>query len=75
MTRSEGWTIKVDSNVIEPVEVAEAMMAIPIDKGEHKIEMKYTSKGLKEGMIISCASIFLIVLMDLILIIRNKKIQ
>ena len=71
----EGWTIKVDSNVIEPVEVAEAMMAIPIDKGEHKIEMKYTSKGLKEGMIISCASIFLIVLMDLILIIRNKKIQ
>ena len=68
----EGWTIKVDDKVVEPVKVAEAMMAIPIDQGEHEIEMKYTSTGLKEGIIISSISILLVVVFDIILYLKKK---
>ena len=68
----EGWTIKVDDKVVEPVKVAEAMMAIPIDQGKHEIEMKYTSTGLKEGIIISSISILLVVVFDIILYLKKK---
>ena len=68
-----GWTIKVDGEIIKPIKVAEAMMAIPINKGEHQIEMKFVSSGLKEGIIISGISIFLIVIFDLIVYLKKIK--
>ena len=71
----KGWTIKVDGEVVEPEKVAEAMMAIPINKGEHKIEMKYISNGLKEGMIISGISILALLLIDFVLFFKGKNIK
>lgn len=69
----KGWTIKVDGTEVEPVEVAEAMMAISIDKGEHKIEMKYVSTGLKQGIIISIVSLLIIVLFDLLIYLKKNR--
>ena len=69
----KGWTVTVDGNEVAPIQVAEAMMAIPIDKGEHTIEMKYVSKGLKQGIIISGMSILIIVLFDLVIYLKKNK--
>lgn len=71
----KGWKITVDGQEIQPVKVAETMMAIPIDSGEHKIEMKYTSNLLKEGIIISCISILFVIIIDFILYIKKRNIN
>ena len=69
----KGWKVTVDGKEVAPIQVAEAMMAIQIDKGEHTIEMKYVSKGLKQGIIISGMSILIIVLFDLVIYLKKNK--
>lgn len=47
-------------------------MAIPLEKGENKIEMKYVPSRLKEGIIVSIAAA--LILVALILIKRKKSL-
>jgi len=50
----KGWEVKVDGKKQEPIKMQNIFMAVEIDeKGEHKIEMKYTPKGLISGAILS----------------------
>ncbi len=69
----EGWDIKIDGVDVEPVEVAESMMAVPIESGEHNIEMHYRSKGLNQGLAISGISILFFIFMNVILLVRKNK--
>lgn len=56
-----GWTIKVDGEKVEPVELVDALIGIPVSKGTHTVEMSFFPKGMAAGIIISLAGIIIVV--------------
>ena len=49
----DGWTVKVNGEVVKPDTVADCLMAIPVHPGENNIELSYCSPLLKEGAAVS----------------------
>lgn len=49
----ENWNVYVNGQKVEAEEFADALMVIPLEKGENIIELKYTIAGLKEGIVCS----------------------
>lgn len=45
----EGWHIKVDGVAVEAVETGN-LMAIPVEPGEHRVELRYIPQGLYLGL-------------------------
>lgn len=64
----EGWSVKVDGSEIEPIAFKEALLSIPLEAGQHSIELSYTPQGLKLGIGISLMSI----LSFIIVVIRDR---
>lgn len=54
--QEKGWTAYVDGIKTNTQTVGGAMLAVPVKKGAHKIELSYTPEGMKDGMIISSIS-------------------
>lgn len=52
----DGWRILIDGEPAETYKVGGAMLAASIKPGEHTVELKYSPKGLKTGIIISAAT-------------------
>ncbi len=70
----EGWTVWVDGEVTEPKAVlGEAFMALELEPGYHELEFEYEAPGVKEGMIISCTSLGIYVLLAVIYTIKSRK--
>lgn len=68
-----GWTVKVDGKKVEYIEVAEALVGIELEPGEHTIKMTYTPPGFVVGillLIVGVAGIVLIYRYDK----KNNKI-
>ena len=65
-----GWSAKVDGVKIEPVCVADSLMAIPVSKGGHTVELRYISSGFIPGLLISLLGI---AICAIIIIITKKK--
>lgn len=66
-----GWTVKVDGQTVEPVELYGAMMGIPVSEGTHTIKLSFFPQGLGLGIVM-----FIIGLPILIFfMIREKKIS
>lgn len=57
-----GWKITADGKEVSAYTVGEALTGIHLDAGTHTIEMEYISPGLKEGLLISMASVSLFLL-------------
>lgn len=57
----KGWTVRVDGKEIRPEVWAEAFIRIPVEAGEHEVELRYRPAGLGTGAAISafCLCIFL----------------
>lgn len=68
---SKGWTAYVDGKKVELLQANTMYMAIPLEAGEHTIELKYFTPGLKAGILISVAGIFMFGL--LIFLIERKR--
>ena len=66
---NEGWTLYVDGEKQDIKPFQNAFIGTDIKKGKHAVELKYSSAGFKEGLIISGVSILVL----LIVIFRNKK--
>lgn len=66
---SKGWKVFVDDKEVKTFESNKTFLAINIQKGYHKIELKYTTPYKKLGMIISCLSLIPLIY----IIIKNKK--
>lgn len=49
----EGWSAYVDGKEVELLQGNSMGMAIMLSEGEHEIELKYLTPGLKEGLILS----------------------
>ena len=55
------WRVKVDGEIAESTTVGNAMVAVKLSEGEHKVEFEYRNKAFSLGWKISlvCAGIFL----------------
>jgi len=62
-----GWTIKVDGNKQNPIEIFDSLIGLQLTEGNHTIEFSYTPRGLYVGGFISIISI------ALVLILRKRR--
>jgi len=66
----DGWTIKVDGKEVEYYVIADTLIGLDLEVGEHTLEMKYTPSGLWLG---STLSILCIILYFATFVIDGKK--
>ncbi|MCC8043568.1 MAG: YfhO family protein [Oscillospiraceae bacterium] len=57
-----GWEITVDGEMVEPVELVDALIGIELTAGEHVVEMNFFPEGMTEGIILSIAGIIVIII-------------
>ena len=67
-----GWKVYVDGNLTDYVKINDAVIGLELENGEHLIEFKYSTPGLKEGLIISGISVLV---SSIIILSRKKKIN
>lgn len=65
----KGWTAYVDGVETELLQANVMYMALPLSEGEHKIELRYQTCGLKEGAILSVCGVAFFA----IVVVRKKK--
>ena len=54
-----GWRIKLDGQTVQPTEIQDCLMAIPVTPGVHTLDMRYTPPGLVIGACVSAAALAL----------------
>lgn len=57
-----GWTVYVDGEKTEPVEIAEALLGVPMKAGAHTVELKFFPKGMALGIVLSVLGVAALVL-------------
>ena len=71
---NKGWRIKIDGQDTDYLDVAGALIGIPILQGTHQIEMSFTPPGFFIGCMISCISLAALIITVLVLKkYRNQK--
>lgn len=68
-----GWNAYVDGKKVDTINVNTGFIGIPLAKGNHKIELVYSTPYLSLGIKLSCIGIILLILVFIIDIIRHKK--
>lgn len=63
---NEGWTVKIDNKKVKTSSIENALLAFQITKGYHSITFSYIPKGFLLGSIISCISLFVLILLMII---------
>ena len=74
----EGWTLKIDGKPAQIDKTLGVFMSFETSAGEHEYSLEYIPTGIKCGVVISCISLFLLLLSQIILAITNlhrKKLQ
>ena len=57
----KGWTVWVDGEKTEPGTFGDALMAFDLEAGEHTIKMHYVPDGWNIGVLVSAASVLILV--------------
>jgi uncharacterized membrane protein YfhO len=68
---STGWKAFVDGQEVEITPVSRALLAFPLGKGEHHIELKYMPQGFIPGVI--CTILALAIFVAMIFIIPKRR--
>ncbi len=63
---NDGFTITVNGKEVKAEKTLDAFMAIPLEKGANSVELKFSPKGLKTGLIICFAGIILLLAFSII---------
>lgn len=58
----KGWSLKVNGEETEIDTFKDAFMALDLEAGEYEMELEFTSPGVKAGLLISLASLVVLVL-------------
>lgn len=66
-----GWTAYIDGKEVEITSINDALLAVPVPAGSHTIELKYWPTNLTLGLVVTFASI--IILVTLIILDKRKK--
>ena len=72
----EGWSIYCDGKEIETIATVEnAFLGARLPEGDHEIELKYTARFAKEGLIISIAAavILIVIIIISLFLSRNQR--
>ena len=72
----KGWSIYVDGEKIDEeniLKIGQAMLGINIDKGAHEVEFRFEARGLKLGLIVSVATLAVLIFIMLITKKRREK--
>ena len=70
----KGWSVYVDGDKVSEdniLEIGQAMLGINIERGAHEIEFKFEARGLKLGIIVSSAT--LAVLIFIMLLMKKRR--
>ena len=62
----QGWSVEIDGKAVEKKDiiiVGDALLGVKAENGEHSISFKYTPRGLKEGIAISCGMLILLLIL------------
>ncbi len=59
LPKEKGWTLYVNDKETEIEDFKEAFMAVTLEEGNHIIELKFTTPGLKAGIALSAVSVIL----------------
>ena len=68
-----GWKAFVDGEPVETVKIFDTFLGVELPEGEHLLELQYQPEGLAEGMLISGASLLLLLLLALFTGLRNRR--
>ncbi|WP_271004140.1 YfhO family protein [Listeria seeligeri] len=69
---TKGWKVKVDGKEVETEKVNTGFIGLPLNKGEHSIEMNYETPMLKAGMLASGVGVIIFAGIT-ILYVRRKR--
>ncbi len=72
----KGWNIIIDGEKLSEekiIKFGEGLLAAKLEKGNHTVEFVYEAPGFKTGLIISLATLIVIIALILITGARNKK--
>ncbi|MBF2595465.1 YfhO family protein, partial [Listeria welshimeri] len=69
---TKGWKVKVDGKEVETEKVNTGFIGLPLNKGEHTIEMNYETPMLKAGMLASGVGVIIFAGIT-ILYVRRKR--
>ncbi len=70
----KGWSVYVDGEKVDEnniLKIGQAMLGVNIDRGAHEVEFKFEARGLKLGIMVSIAT--LAVLIFIMLITKKRK--
>ncbi len=68
-----GWKATVDGVEQELLPANGMFMALPLDAGDHRIELYYVAPGLKIGLLLSCVGFVLFVVLCVFVGMRAKR--
>ena len=54
------WTLKVNGVKTDITEIAEALIGVELEPGEYTIELSFTPRGYRLGMLISISALFIL---------------
>jgi len=57
----KGWSASVDGHKIQIEKIDNGLIGIPIDIGEHTVDLDYFPSGMKTGIVISCITLVLFI--------------
>ena len=69
---SDGWSIKVNGQDVEPLLHGDCMMVLPLTAGKNVIDMEYSIPGLTLGIILSIIGVIILVLWNIVA--KNEKL-
>jgi len=59
LPNAKGLTVKVNGQACAPVPALEEFMAVPLQKGENRVQISFCPPGLKPGLALGCAGVLL----------------
>lgn len=65
---AKGWRAMVDGEAVQPIEIWDSLLAIPITQGVHQIKLIYIPYGFEIGIAVSSVSGLILILIQL----KNK---
>ncbi|MBD5520994.1 MAG: YfhO family protein [Lachnospiraceae bacterium] len=60
----KGWSAKINGKRVETEDI-QNFVALPIENGEYEIELRFVPRGLYAGIIMTCVSILILVIMSM----------
>lgn len=69
----KGWTVTLDGQEAETVELLDALIGVPVSAGRHTVSMKFVTAGYPSALLITAEGLALFIGMILVSVYLKKK--